>query len=171
MTDKPQEPSRFDAFESDHPRAPTPMDWTGSGSQPKLHAVTPIGFPRDARMPQSISEFERERASRDTEPSAPYDDEKTPAARPFEVRVERDLKALKEAVEDMKQHCRAAAENSLAAAELVRSLRLEMKSQQEENDKRFRRLELDRFWFPRIVSTAALVISLLTAGYVLAHVR
>ena len=167
MTDKPKEPSRFDPHESDYPRAVTPPE--GWDSRPKLAIAPRVSDPFEG-IPRlrSISEFERHRSSLDTEPAGPPDEDKTPAARPFEVRVERDLQDLKAAVGEMKKHCRAAAEHSFAAAELVRSLRIEMRKQQEENDKRFRRLELDRLWIPRIVSTAALVVSLLTAGYVLA---
>lgn len=179
MTDKPQSPDHFRDFESDRPaepeRAITPF--APFDSRPKLsvaRSVDPLAdvprlFPRDPKSPSEFERLRQERAARDTEPSDLLDDEdKTPAARPFEVRVERDLKELKAAVRDMKKHCQAAAEHSLAAAELVRGLRLEMQKQQEENDRRLRRLELDRFWIPRIVSTAALVVSLLTAGYVLA---
>ncbi len=171
MTDKPKTPDHFRQFESDRPgdheRAMTPFE--PFDSRPKIasaRAVDPLAgvarlFPRDPRTPLNVSEIERlrlERAGRDTEPSELFGDEdKTPAARPFEIRVERELKdlrsdvsALQADVSAIKQSSRETAQHTVDMYELVKAI-----------NRRQLAFELERRWVPAVAYLVTTAIALL----------
>jgi len=164
VTDKPKSPEHFGQFESDHPvpeRTMTPPEaWDSRPKIASARSVDPLAgvarlFPRD---PKSPSEFERqrliERASRDTEPSDLLSDEdKTPAARPFEVRVERDLKELRDDIKFIRRAFDSNAQREIETHELVKSLASRMD-----------RLEGIRAWIPIAISIIALAVSFWNAG-------
>jgi hypothetical protein len=150
VTDKPKD--------SEHPaepeRAITPFE--PFDSRPKIAAAKSIDplagvarlFPRDARVPRNALEIERqrlERASRDTEPSDLLgEDDNTPAARPFEIRVEQRLSKLEKLAQKhdsqlkaVRRSSRRAAQHSLDTHTLVKDLSVQM-----------RRFELENKWMP-----------------------
>jgi len=138
VTDKPKTPDRFDAFESDHPRAMTayePFD-----SRPKLHAVPPVADPLEGvprlRAPSNVGE------PRDTDA-----DELTPAERPFEIRVMERLSKLEQShrkqgddITLIKKSGRKAAQLALETHNLVKAI-----------DSRQRAYDLERRWVPYLV--------------------
>ena len=137
MSDKPQSPDHFGRFESDHPaepeRAMTPYEkWD---SRPKIAAADPLeGIPRLRSVP-NLGDFaaQLERASRDTEPSDLLgDDDNTPAQRPFEIRVERELKELRADVDAIKRSSREAAQHAVDTYELVKAIDSRQRSREVE---------------------------------------
>lgn len=168
MSDKPKDPDHFGAFESDVPQAEpgrsmTPLaEWD---SRPKLataKSIDPLAgvarlFPRDPRSPSEFERLRQERASRDTEPSDLLGDEdNTPAARPFEIRVERELKDLRSDVSvvqadvaAIKATSREAAQHAIEMHELVKRM-----------DKRQQAFELEHKWVPRLAWLATTLIAL-----------
>ena len=120
-----------------------------------------------------------EREERDTDiadlaPSGEHEvhvdtDDDTPPDGPFAIRqVLKQLKKFNDGFEEMKGHCRSAATSALSADQTVKQLRSELQELKKEHGDRLVRLELDRLWVPRVVSTIALLISLATAYFVFA---
>lgn len=135
-------------------------------------------LPRDPRLPSDVKELLRpDTEERDTERATGQsgehlvmhdaDDDTTPPDGPLAMRaVLKQLKKFDNGFEEMKGHCRAASENSFATSEAVRNLHLAMQEMKKEHNARLVRLELDRLWIPRLVSTAALLVA--TVAFVLA---
>jgi hypothetical protein len=135
-------------------------------------------LPRDPRLPSDVKEPLRpDTEERDTERATGQsgehlvmhdadDDDDTPPDGPLAMRaVLKQLRKFDKGFEEMKGHCRAASENSFATSEAVRHLRLEMQELKKEHNARLVRLELDRLWIPRLVSTAAILVA--TVAFVL----
>jgi len=164
VSDQPKSPDHFGAFESDHPaepeRAITPFHKFDSSSKfAAAKSVDPLAgvarlFPRDPKSPSEFERLRQERAARDTEPTGLLgDDDNTPAQRPFEIRVERELKELRGDVDAIKQTSREAAQHALDTYELVKAI-----------DKRQRAFELERRWVPAVawlVTTAIALMALI----------
>lgn len=170
----PKDPEHFGAFESDRPVAEPERSITPFhkfDSRPKLtvaRTVDPLAhvprlLPRD---PKSPSEFEQERAERDTEPADPLDADElddaeaeaeiTSAERPFERRVLRRLYKLEKSdkkraadLEIIKKSSQDAAQHALEMLNLVKVI-----------DKRQRDFDLERRWVPWAFRVATLVIAL-----------
>jgi hypothetical protein len=156
VSDKPKDHDHFGAFESDVPQAEpgrsmTPLaEWD---SRPKLataKSIDPLAgvarlFPRDPRSPSEFERLRQERASRDTEPSDLLgDDDNTPAARPFEIRVEKRLDKLEAHAQKqggqlraVRRSARQAAQHAVDTYELVKAI-----------DRRQRASDLERRWVP-----------------------
>ena len=89
-----------------------------------------------------------------------HDNENTPPDGPFAIRqVLKKLGEFDRHFDEMREHCKSAADNSLQAFEIVRHLRVEVQELKREHDARLTRLEIERLWIPRLVATAALVIA------------
>lgn len=149
---------------------------------PFPRAITPLAE-FDARPRAALSEtVTRDRETRDTDitelaPSGEHEvhvetDDETPPDGPFAIRqVLAQLKKFEEGFARMGGHCETAANNSIATTEAVKALRAEFQELKKEHGDRLVRLELDRLWVPRAVSTIALLISLATAFFVFVKLR
>jgi hypothetical protein len=94
-------------------------------------------------------------------------DDDTPPDGPFAIRqVLKQLKKFNAGFEEMKGHCQSAASSALSTDQAVKQLKVEFQELKKEHGDRLVRLELDRLWVPRAVSTAALLISIATALFV-----
>jgi hypothetical protein len=137
-------------------------------------------IPRAPAVPSGVAP-DIEARDRDTDiaelsPSGEHEvhdtDDETPPDGPFAVRqVLKQLKKFEDGFRRMEAHCEVAANSALATAQDVKHLRREFQELKKEHGDRLVRLELDRLWVPRAVSTAAILISIATALFVLIKLR
>lgn len=123
-----------------------------ASSEPKIAAADPLeGVPR-LRAVSNLGDFaaQLDRASRDTEPTDLLgDDEKTPADRPFEIRVERELRDLRRDVDAIKKSSLAAAQHAVDTYALVKEI-----------DRRQRAYDVERRWIPWAFRVATFALAL-----------